>query len=179
MGTVTLTVPTMRCRHGVRVVTARLRDLAGVELVQADARSGHLMVSGDVTEAQVREVADRCAQALLALAARRWPDRRGAVAAGLLAAASVVSGISGFLDGQFAKPGLAAPLVGFQVVLVIATLGVAALAGHRALRLFRRFATTARGAPADGCTSIDDGPRAKQRLGPLALVPLQGIRRIE
>lgn len=55
MGTVTLTVPTMRCRHGVRVVTARLRDLAGVELVQADARSGHLTVSGDVTEAQVRE----------------------------------------------------------------------------------------------------------------------------
>lgn len=85
------------------------------------------------------------AQALLALAARRWPDRRGAVAAGLLAAASVVNGVSGFFDGQFAKPGLAAPLVGFQVVLVIATLGVAALAGHRALRLFRRFATTARG----------------------------------
>jgi hypothetical protein len=67
-------------------------------------------------------------QALLALAATRWPDRRGATAAGLLATASLISGISGFFDGQFARPDLPAPLIGFQCLLVAATLTVSGLA---------------------------------------------------
>ena len=39
MTTVTLLVPDMTCRHCVRTVTAALRDVAGVQLVQADART--------------------------------------------------------------------------------------------------------------------------------------------
>jgi hypothetical protein len=40
-------------------------------------------------------------QVVAALAAYHWPDRRGAVAAGLLAAGCLVSAISGFFDGAF------------------------------------------------------------------------------
>jgi hypothetical protein len=56
------------------------------------------------------------------------PDRRGATAAGLLAAASLISGISGFFDGQLARPDMPAPLIGFQCLLVAATLTVSGLA---------------------------------------------------
>jgi hypothetical protein len=77
-------------------------------------------------------------QALLAIASARWPDRRGAVAAGLLAVACGISGISGFFDGQLGKEGLSAPLVGFQWLLVVATLGVGGLAAARSIRLARR-----------------------------------------
>lgn len=50
----TLTVPAMTCRHAVRVVTARLRDLPGVETVEADPRSAVLVVAGEVSEHAVR-----------------------------------------------------------------------------------------------------------------------------
>jgi hypothetical protein len=77
------------------------------------------------------------AQAVLAGAAAWWPDRRGAAAAGLLALACVVSGISGFFDGQLGKQGLPAPLLAFQALLVAATLGVSGLATARAVQLTR------------------------------------------
>src|SRR4051812_25412723 len=47
-------VPGMTCRHCVRAVTARLRDLPGVVSVQADAEHARLVVQGDVTAEQVR-----------------------------------------------------------------------------------------------------------------------------
>ena len=70
------------------------------------------------------------AQAALAVAAAR-DDRRGTVAAGLLAGACLVSSVSGFFDGQFARHGLPRPLVAFQVTLVTATLAVGTLAAVR------------------------------------------------
>jgi hypothetical protein len=78
------------------------------------------------------------AQVLLATATVRWSDRRGAVAAGVLAAACLVSGVSGFFDGQLGKAGLSPPLVAFQWGLVISTLAVGGLAGGRLIQLVRR-----------------------------------------
>jgi hypothetical protein len=75
------------------------------------------------------------AQAVLAGAAAYWPDRRGAAAAGVLATACVVSGVSGFFDGQFGRLGLPRPLIAFQAALVGATFGVGGLAIARAVRL--------------------------------------------
>jgi hypothetical protein len=77
------------------------------------------------------------AQAFLAVAAARWNDSRGAVAAGLLAVACGISGVSGFFDGQFGKPGMPAALVAFQSLLVVATLAVGGLAATRLVRLVR------------------------------------------
>ena len=56
MGEMTLRVGGMSCRRCVREVTARLRDVAGVETVSADAgrsvvRLGGSMTSGDVLAA--------------------------------------------------------------------------------------------------------------------------------
>jgi hypothetical protein len=68
----------------------------------------------------------------LAAAADRYDDRRGSVAAGLLAAACLVSGASGFFDGQLGRAGLPRPIVGFQVALVGATVAVGSLALRRA-----------------------------------------------
>lgn len=42
-----LKVPGMTCRHCVRTVTAALRDVPGVELVQADARATTVVLSGE------------------------------------------------------------------------------------------------------------------------------------
>jgi copper chaperone CopZ len=47
MTTVTLLVPDMTCRHCVRTVTAALRDVAGVRLVQADARTTRVTLHGE------------------------------------------------------------------------------------------------------------------------------------
>jgi copper chaperone len=52
---VEMQVPGMTCRHCVRAVTARLRDLPGVLAVEADAENARLVVHGDVTADQVRE----------------------------------------------------------------------------------------------------------------------------
>jgi|tagenome__1003787_1003787.scaffolds.fasta_scaffold20620850_1 copper chaperone CopZ len=56
VSTVTLHVPGMSCRHRVRVVTARLRDLAGVDTVVANVDTAMLVIDGSVTEARVRAV---------------------------------------------------------------------------------------------------------------------------
>lgn len=47
MGTLTLRVPDMTCRHCVRTVTAALRDLPGVRLVEADASTTTVVLHGE------------------------------------------------------------------------------------------------------------------------------------
>ena len=61
------------------------------------------------------------AQLLLTLAAVRWPDRRGLVAAALLAAACGVSVTSAFFDGALASEELGPGLVGYQLFLLALT----------------------------------------------------------
>jgi copper chaperone CopZ len=51
---VIVSVPDMCCRHDVRAVTGRLRDLDGVETVQADAGAAVVVVRGTVSEETVR-----------------------------------------------------------------------------------------------------------------------------
>ena len=53
MSTLALLVPGMTCRHCVRKVTAALRDVAGVELVQADVRTTTVVLHGDAAVAEV------------------------------------------------------------------------------------------------------------------------------
>ena len=58
MSTVALLVPGMTCRHCVRKVTAALRDVAGVALVQADARTTTVVLHGDAAVAEVLAALD-------------------------------------------------------------------------------------------------------------------------
>jgi copper chaperone CopZ len=53
---IVLRVPRMTCRHHVRAVTAAVRDLAGVVTLQADAGTASLVVTGPVSERDVRIV---------------------------------------------------------------------------------------------------------------------------
>jgi copper chaperone CopZ len=53
MAVITLHVPEMTCRRLVRVVTARVRDLPGVEMVEANVDTAVLVVHGTATERQV------------------------------------------------------------------------------------------------------------------------------
>ena len=53
---IALHVPEMTCRSRVRAVTARVRDLPGVETVAANAATATLVVHGSVTEPTVRAV---------------------------------------------------------------------------------------------------------------------------
>jgi copper chaperone CopZ len=43
----------MSCRHCVREVTAKLRDVPGVETLAADARSNEVALGGTMTENDV------------------------------------------------------------------------------------------------------------------------------
>ena len=126
--------------------TGRVLGLATAGLLLLDGVGGSLAVaSGWNTPAEAwggRAVAAApapvmAAQATLAAAAVRWTDRRGGVAAGLLAAVCVVSAVSGFFDGQLGKPGLPRHLLGVQLLLVGATSGVGVAAAARARRLRR------------------------------------------
>ena len=54
MRVMTLRVPGMDCRRTVRLLTARLRDVAGVESIQADPESSELLVRGEMSEESVR-----------------------------------------------------------------------------------------------------------------------------
>jgi copper chaperone CopZ len=56
MAAITLHVPGMTCRHRIRIVTARLRDMPGVIMVAADAVAAQVVVHGEVSEVQVRAV---------------------------------------------------------------------------------------------------------------------------
>lgn len=51
-----LSVSSMRCRHCVRDVTARLRDVPGVETVTADAGTGIVLLGGSMLAADVLAV---------------------------------------------------------------------------------------------------------------------------
>jgi copper chaperone len=58
--TVTVLVPAMTCRHCVRTVTASLRDVAGVERVEADARTRTVTVRGGTSPAAVLAALTGC-----------------------------------------------------------------------------------------------------------------------
>ena len=58
MSTLTLLVPGMTCRHCVRKVTAALRDVPGVQLVQADLTTTTVVLRGDPTVAEVLAALD-------------------------------------------------------------------------------------------------------------------------
>jgi copper chaperone CopZ len=51
---VTMRVPALTGRHAVRVVSARLRDVPGVESVEVDGPAGWVVVRGPVDAEQVR-----------------------------------------------------------------------------------------------------------------------------
>ncbi|MCB0905538.1 MAG: cation transporter [Nocardioides sp.] len=53
MTQITLHVDGMRCRSCVREVTARLRDVAGVQTVVADAAGSTVRLAGSMTVADV------------------------------------------------------------------------------------------------------------------------------
>ena len=59
MSTLTLLVPGMTCRHCVRKVTAALRDVPGVQLVQADLTTGTVVLHGDPMAPDVLTALDR------------------------------------------------------------------------------------------------------------------------
>jgi copper chaperone CopZ len=48
-----LYVAGMSCRHCVREVTARLRDVEGVEIVAADADAGVVVLTGTMSDGAV------------------------------------------------------------------------------------------------------------------------------
>jgi len=50
----TMRVPGLTCRHAVRVVSARLRDVPGVVSVEVDGPAGVVVVRGPVDAQQVR-----------------------------------------------------------------------------------------------------------------------------
>jgi copper chaperone CopZ len=60
METLTVLVPAMTCRHGVRAVTAALRDVAGVQMIQADAATATVTLKGSMTASDVSRALLRC-----------------------------------------------------------------------------------------------------------------------
>ena len=58
MPQIRLSVSGMNSRAGLRAVTARLRDVPGVQTVLADRAAGVVVVSGPVTAAEVVAVFD-------------------------------------------------------------------------------------------------------------------------
>jgi copper chaperone CopZ len=58
VSTVALLVPGMTCPHCVRKVTAALRDVAGVALVQADASTTMVVLQGDAAVPEVLAAVD-------------------------------------------------------------------------------------------------------------------------
>jgi hypothetical protein len=126
--------------------TARRLVIGVCVLLLVDVVGGLLAIANDVNSAgeawsgQASLAAPlpmMVAQAVLTFVAVRWRGTPGVVAAGLLALACLVSGISGFFDGQLFKDELAGWLVAFQVLLVSTTLVVGGLAVHRTVHLLR------------------------------------------
>jgi hypothetical protein len=135
-------VPARRGDPGVRRLVRWVAALIGLDLV-----GGALAIAAGVntpTQAWSAEatlaapVPMMVAQVVLAGCAARYGDRRGAVAAGLLAVACLVSAASGFFDGQLGRADLPVELRAAQLCLVAATVAVGALATARLVRLLRR-----------------------------------------
>jgi copper chaperone CopZ len=63
MDTLTLRVPAMTCRHAVRTVTAALRDVVGVQTVQAEAATATVLVSGTMAPDDVFRALRQCGHA--------------------------------------------------------------------------------------------------------------------
>ena len=61
MATLTVSVPGMNCRHAIRVVTARLRDVPGVETVAARADTGVVELRGAISTREVLAALVACA----------------------------------------------------------------------------------------------------------------------
>ena len=59
MTTLTLLVPGMTCRHCVRKVTAVLRDVPGVQLVQADLTTATVVLRGEPMVVEVLAALDK------------------------------------------------------------------------------------------------------------------------
>lgn len=53
-----LPMPDIPCRHVIRVITARLRDVPGVETVEMDAAAGAVVVTGRMSRAAASEAVD-------------------------------------------------------------------------------------------------------------------------
>ena len=124
--------------------TARRLVIGVCVLLLVDVVGGLLAIANDVNSAgeawsgQATLAAPlpmMVAQAVLTVVAVRWRGTPAVVAAGLLALACLVSGISGFFDGQLGKDGLAGWLVAFQVLLVVTTIAVGLLALQRLVRV--------------------------------------------
>jgi copper chaperone CopZ len=58
--TLTLHVPAMTCRHALRTVTAALRDVVGVQTVQADVATASVLVSGTMAAADLFRALREC-----------------------------------------------------------------------------------------------------------------------
>jgi copper chaperone CopZ len=60
MATITLRIPGMTCRHCVRSVTSALRDVAGVESIEANATTGTVVLAGSMQQADVLDGLEWC-----------------------------------------------------------------------------------------------------------------------
>jgi hypothetical protein len=125
----------------------RLMVVGVAVLVGIDAVGGVVAISADVnTPAEAWGSAALLAapwpmvvaQVALAGAAYRWRDRRGAVAAGVLSLACLVSAISGFFDGGLGNSRVPDSVAPLQWLLVGATAAVGVLAARVAARLWPR-----------------------------------------
>ncbi len=95
----------------------------------ADAWGGHALLAAPLPMV--------AAQVLLTWLALRLPGRWAALPAGLLAAACLVSVVSGFFDGGLGHHSLSPALVAFQVLLLTVTAVVGVLAAARATDVMR------------------------------------------
>jgi len=77
------------------------------------------------------------AQVVLTALAVRLPGRKAAIPAGLLAAACLVSVVSGFFDGGLGNDALSPALSAYQVSLLGVTGVVGALAARRTAKVLR------------------------------------------
>jgi hypothetical protein len=122
----------------MRVKSARAVGIAGAALVTASLAGGALSVAAGVntwstawsSQATLAAPWPMLVLQAGATVAACWPRRRPAtIGSALLGLAAAVSGISGFFDGQLARPDLGAGYVTAQVgYVVVAWLAVAAAA---------------------------------------------------
>lgn len=126
--------------------TARRLTWGTAGLVLTDLVGGVLAVSQDVntwseawgSKALLAAPLPMIAgQVVLTALSVRGRGRWAAVPAGLLTTACAVSAISGFFDGGLGNDRLSPGLVGYQVLLLAVTGGVAVLAAARARALLR------------------------------------------